>query len=197
MEEKNRKFFDENPKYELPYPHLDDRQFQKKITVKKEFQYRYDGEIDDVSRKSQIVCKKKNRELFPHQEFIKRYISNDTPYNGMLLYHGLGSGKTCSAIGVTEALRMYSKYIQGFKKIMVVASPNVQENFKLQLFNPSSLKKENGIWNISGCLGNSFIEELNISQINDLEKDVLIQKINKIISNHYIFLGYIELANII
>jgi hypothetical protein len=80
---------------------------------------------------------------------------------------------------------------------MIVASPNVQENFKLQLFNPSSLKKVNGIWNISGCLGNSFIEELNISQINDLEKEVLIQKINKIISNHYIFLGYVELANII
>ena len=197
MEEKNRKFFDENPTYALPYPHLDDRQFQKKISVKKEFQYRYDGEIDDVSRKSEIVCKKKSRELFPHQEFIKRYISNDTPYNGMLLYHGLGSGKTCSAIGVTEALRTYSKYIQGFKKIMIVASPNVQENFKLQLFNPSSLKKVNGIWNISGCLGNSFVEELNISQINDLEKEVLIQKINKIISNHYIFLGYVELANII
>jgi hypothetical protein len=197
MEEKNRKFFDENPTYVLPYPHLDDRQFQKKITLKKEFQYRYDGEIDNVSRKSEIVCKKKSRELFPHQEFIKRYISNDTPYNGMLLYHGLGSGKTCSAIGVTESLRVYSKYIQGFKKIMIVASPNVQENFKLQLFNPSSLKKENGMWNISGCLGNSFIEELNISQINDLEKEVLIQKINKIISNHYIFLGYVELANII
>jgi hypothetical protein len=197
MEEENRKFFDENPKYELPYPHLDNRQFQKKISFKKEFQYRYDGEIEDVSKQSEIVCKKKSRELFPHQEFIKRYISNDTPYNGMLLYHGLGSGKTCSAIGVTEALRVYSKYIQGFKKIMIVASPNVQENFKLQLFNPSSLKKVNGIWNISGCLGNSFIEELNISQINDLEKEVLIQKINKIISNHYIFLGYVELANII
>ena len=197
MEEQNRKFFDENPTYVLPYPHLDDKQFQKKISVKKEFQYRYDGEIDNVSKKSEIVCKKKSRELFPHQEFIKRYISNDTPYNGMLLYHGLGSGKTCSAIGVTESLRTYSKYIQGFKKIMIVASPNVQENFKLQLFNPSSLKKVNGIWNISGCLGNSFIEELNISQINELEKDVLIQKINKIISNHYIFLGYIELANII
>ena len=197
MEERNRRFFDETPDYVLPYPHLDDRQFQKKISVKKEFQYRYDGEIDDVSRKSELVCKKKSRELFPHQEFIKRYISNDTPYNGMLLYHGLGSGKTCSAIGITEALRVYSKYIQGFKKIMIVASPNVQENFKLQLFNPSSLKKENGIWNISGCLGNSFIEELNISEINEMEKDVLIQKINKIISNHYIFLGYIEFANII
>ena len=197
MEEKDRQFFNKNPDYTLPYPHLDDRQFQKKITVKSEFQYRYDGEIDDVSKKSEIVCKKRNRELFPHQEFIKRFISNDTPYNGVLLYHGLGSGKTCSAIGITESLRTYSKYIQGFKKIMVVASPNVQENFKLQLFNPSSLKKENGIWNISGCLGNSFIEELNISQINDLEKDILIQKINKIISNHYIFLGYIELANII
>ena len=72
MEEKDRRFFDENPDYILPYPHLDDSQFQKKITVKKEFQYRYDGEIDDVSRKSEIVCKKKSRELFTHQEIIKR-----------------------------------------------------------------------------------------------------------------------------
>ena len=198
MEEQNRKYFKENPDYSLPYPHLDDMALQKKITLKQEFRYKYDGEISNVEEKSKIVCKKtKKHELFPHQEFIKRYISYDTPYNGILLYHGLGSGKTCSAIGITETLRTYSKYIQNFKKIMIVASPNVQENFKLQLFNPNNLVKENNIWNITGCVGNSFIHELNIFQINELEKDVLIQKINKIISNHYIFTGYIEFANYI
>ena len=133
MEKEERHFFDENPTYYLPYPHLDDTRLQKKITLKKEFRYRYDGSIEKIDKQSKIVCKKtKKYELFPHQEFIKRYVSYDTPYNGVLLYHGLGSGKTCSAIGITESLRTYSKYIQNFKQIMIVASPNVQENFKLQ-----------------------------------------------------------------
>ena len=198
MEEKNRKFFQENPDYVVPYPHLDDLKLQTKISLKKEFMYKYDGELGDIETKSKIMCKKtKKHELFPHQEFIKRYVSYDTPYNGVLLYHGLGSGKTCSAIGITESLRTFSKYIPNFKKIMIIASPNVQENFKLQLFNPSNLEKVNNVWNISGCLGNSFIEELNIFQMNELTKDALIQKINKIINNHYIFTGYIEFANLI
>ena len=197
MEKEDRQFFKDHKGYYLPYPHLDEPNLQKKISIKKEFQYKYDGEIGDVASKSEIVCKKEKRELFPHQEFIKKYISSDTPYNGVLLYHGLGSGKTCSAIGITESLRTYSKYTQNFKKILIVASPNVQENFKLQLFNPSALKKVDGMWNLSGCVGNSLIHELNISQVNELSKEVLIQKINDLIKQYYKFIGYIELANYI
>jgi len=79
--------------------------------------------------------------LAPHQEFVKRFISYNSYYNGLLLYHGLGSGKTCSAIGITEETRKYIKYHPNFKPILIVASENVQENFKLQLFDENKLKK--------------------------------------------------------
>ena len=98
-EYKNKKYFEDNPTYALPYPHLDDPQLQKKLTLKKEFSYKYDGEIKDVSSHANIICKHgEHFELSAHQEFIKRFISYQSPYNGVLLYHGLGSGKTCSAL---------------------------------------------------------------------------------------------------
>jgi len=71
MEEKDRRFFNENPDYILPYPHLDDSQFQKRITVKKEFQYRYDGEIDDVSKKSEMFVKKEIVNYFLIKNLLK------------------------------------------------------------------------------------------------------------------------------
>jgi superfamily II DNA or RNA helicase len=195
-EELNKKYFLENPLDTIEYPHLDDTQLQKKISLKKEFLYKYDGELKDVTSYSNIICKKNEKfELAPHQEFIKRFISYNTPYNGVLLFHGLGSGKTCSAIGITEAYREYSKYISNFKKIIIIASPNVQENFKLQLFDSSKLKNINNNWQINGCLGNSLLDELNTYQINTLTKEEVIQKIQKLISNYYDFTGYIEFSN--
>ena len=194
---RNKRFFEQNPDYPMDYPHLDDPQLQQKISVKKEFRlYKYDGTIEDIETKANQMCKRnKVFELAPHQEFIKRFISYQTPYNGVLLFHGLGSGKTCSAIGITEAIRSHSKYVSDFKKILIIASPNVQENFRLQLFNPSKLEKINNSWNLTGCLGNSFIQELNAYQINNLTKEDLMNKIYKIINKYYEFLGYIEFAN--
>jgi len=42
--------------------------------------------------------------LFTHQRFIKDYIQFDSPYRGMLIYHGLGVGKSCSSIAAAEIL---------------------------------------------------------------------------------------------
>ncbi len=37
--------------------------------------------------------KSKEFELEPHQNFLKNYIHPDTPYNGIMVYHGTGVGK--------------------------------------------------------------------------------------------------------
>ena len=47
------------------------------------------------------------------------------------------------------------------KKIIVVASPVVQENYKIQLFDERKLKKKGDQWDIQSCTGNSFIKEIN------------------------------------
>ncbi len=178
------------------YPHLGDPTFQKKIALKREFQFKYNGQITPV-KESQACAKSGTFDLSPHQEFVRRFVSYQTPYNSLLLYHGLGSGKTCSAISITESLRQYSKYIPQFKKILMVASPNVQENFKLQLFDPSKLVKVNGLWNLQGCVGNSLLKELNLDESQAMNRDDLIARVRKIIKDNYSFIGYGSFANFI
>ena len=41
--------------------------------------------------------------LTPTQNFIKNYFTPDLPYKGMLLWHSVGTGKTCSAISAATA----------------------------------------------------------------------------------------------
>jgi hypothetical protein len=44
-------------------------------------------------------------DLNPHQKFCGQYMSSMTDFNGILLYHGLGSGKTLSDIVIAESLK--------------------------------------------------------------------------------------------
>ena len=39
-----------------------------------------------------------------YQNFVKYYLSLETPYRGLLVYHGLGTGKTATAITTAESL---------------------------------------------------------------------------------------------
>ena len=174
---------------QFTYPTIRDKEFQLKISKKKEFDYKYDS--------GEKSCDNTFFTLAPHQEFVKRFISYNSYYNGLLLYHGLGSGKTCSAIGITEETRKYIKYSPTFKPIIIVASTNVQSNFKLQLFDENKLKKINGQWVIHGCLGSALLDEIGLSQVNHLDKETIIKKIKKLIRKYYIFKGYIEFGNII
>lgn len=40
-----------------------------------------------------------------HQQFLRDYMGKNSPYRGVLLYHGLGSGKTLSSIFISENLK--------------------------------------------------------------------------------------------
>ena len=187
------------PEIKLKYPLVGDKKFQKRIFLKKEFRHEYsakDRDIVEMEQKGEL-CKKDKFVLSPHQEFIKNFLHPTTPYNGVILYHGMGSGKTCSAIGIAEQFRKYNQYDKTFKKIFIVASPNVQENFKLQLFDENKLSKDSGVWNIDGCLGSTFLAELKDYDIQSMSKEEIVSKINRIIKKSYLFLGYEKLANII
>ena len=170
--------------YDYLYPHIDDPEFNIKIATKKEFyDTRYDGKIiDDIEEHADKLCNA-DFELTPHQLFVRNFLSFQTPYNSLLLYHGLGSGKTCSAIGVGEEMRDYNKQMGTSKRIIIVASPNVQENFKLQLFDERKLELVDGLWNIKACTGNKFIKEINPMNMKGLSKENVSKQINRIIKN--------------
>lgn len=63
-------------------------------------------------------------EIYLYQQFIREYMRQDSPYRGILVYHGLGSGKTCSAIATAEAL-----FSNARKKIVVMTPFSLRKNF--------------------------------------------------------------------
>ena len=179
------------------YPTLNDPNFNTKIALRKEF---FDTKMDvdnakSVEEEAEILCNAQI-ELAPNQQFVRNFLSVETPYNSLLLYHGLGTGKTCSAISVAEEMRDYMKQMGITQPIIVIASPNVQENFRLQLFDERELREiEPGVWNIRACTGNKFIKEINPMNMKGLTRDNIIKQIRRLISSHYSFFGYNEFAN--
>ena len=177
------------------YPTLDDPEFNIKIAEKKEFaDTRYDGTITDVRQASERACQSEF-ELLPHQHFVKNFLSMQTPYSSLLLYHGLGTGKSLSSIGIAEEMRSYMKQIGMNRRILVLASPNVIQNFKLQLFDESKLRFENGMWNIRSGIGNSILNEINPTSLKDMNKARLIANVHAIIKTFYDFQGYVKFSN--
>jgi len=193
---KNRVYLEENSNDDaFLYPILDDQNFNIKIAQKKEFSdTKYDGSIFDIEKYAKVLSTAEY-ELLPQQAFVRNFLSFQTPYNSLLLFHGLGSGKTCSAIGVCEEMRDYLKQMGINKRILIVASPNVQDNFKLQLFDERKLKEVDGIWTMKGCLGNKLLKEINPTGMKGLKREKVIQQVKNLISASYSFQGYLQFSN--
>ena len=62
-------------------------------------------------------------DYFNHQKIIRDYINHDSPFRGLLLYHGLGVGKTCGSIAIAEGFR-------SSKPIVVLLNKSLRQNFR-------------------------------------------------------------------
>ena len=98
--------------------------------------------------------------LQPQQKFLRRVLSPDSPTRNLLMVHGTGVGKTCSAIQVAEEYIIRPEF-QG-KKVMVVASRAVQENFRTQIFDMSrvNLDKASDTLSSKQCTGRRYLDML-------------------------------------
>ena len=57
-----------------------------------------------------------------YQKFLKEFMQPVSPYRGILLYHSLGSGKTCTAIGMAEQFKEQ-------QNIVVLLPASLKDNF--------------------------------------------------------------------
>ena len=201
---------DESPEDESPpaertlenssflYPSLNDPFLNQKIAKRNEFSaFTYDADITQpLKETSDMICENPEFELQARQLFVKTFISQNTPYKGLLIYHGVGTGKTCSAIGIAEELRDYMKNAGITQRIMVIASSNVQNNFRLQLFDETKLEYVEGTWKNNSCVGNKLIREINPVGAN-ISREKIASQVKTIINTSYAFMGYLQLANFI
>ena len=69
--------------------------------------------------------------LLRHQAFMARLMSSYSPYNGILLMHDPGTGKTCTAIGVIEAIRSQRSAFTG--ALILMKGKKMIQNFMSEL----------------------------------------------------------------
>ena len=67
--------------------------------------------------------------LNPTQEFLIRYFTPESSLKGMLVWHSVGSGKTCTAIGLAS-----SYYEEQNWRIILVTRSSLKENFYKNIF---------------------------------------------------------------
>jgi len=98
---------------------------------KKEFLSWINETYGDIFETSKVTTKK---EMFKFQIFIREFLHNDSPYRGLLIYHGLGSGKTCSSIIVAENLKLQ-------RNILVLLPASLTPNFHQSLLSEECFTK--------------------------------------------------------
>jgi hypothetical protein len=156
-----------------------------------------------------VSCEKratKDFETLTHQKIVRDYINLYSPYRGLLIYHGLGSGKTCTSIAVAEGMK--SK-----KQIVIMTPASLKSNFfselkkcgddiyrknqywvKTAVVNKTDASKlskvtaldeeyimQNGVWlgkKTEGNTGGKKYEDLSPIEQNDVDKqlDMMIRK---------------------
>lgn len=90
------------------YPAYDDPLFQQKILDKKEFRdLKLGRDLEKIAAGEKLL----------HQTIVERYLSEHTPYDTGLIYHEMGTGKTCVAFALSEALKKSGV----FKRCYVIA----------------------------------------------------------------------------
>ena len=134
------------------YPDVADPQIAARLYQKREFYEARavaasvaDGTMDPCSS----AAAEKVFELTPVQRLVSRFMHPLTPYMGLLLFHGVGVGKTCSAVTIAEQFLETSP----LSKVIVLVPQALKENFKRTVIDPSKLvwDVEAGQWQTRQC----------------------------------------------
>lgn len=103
------------------YPKINDNDFNKKIN-KIYNKYKINGKNGTI----ESYCKPKEFKLQLPQVFVSEFINPKTNYDGILIYHKIGSGKTCASIQIAEKWKK-------FRKIIVVLPASLKGNYRNEL----------------------------------------------------------------
>jgi superfamily II DNA or RNA helicase len=75
------------------------------------FKKYYLEEIKRVAGSDPCAVTEERIALRKYQEFVGKFMDYTSPYKSIMLYHGLGSGKTCSSIAIAEGIKNDKKVL--------------------------------------------------------------------------------------
>lgn len=181
------------------YPDIQDPHFGERLYRKQEFREAQAAAI--TALEDTEPCNSSVDSVFeisPVQRLISRFLNPITPYKGLLLFHGVGVGKTCTAIRVSEEyLKTYP-----YSKVHIIVPKSISAGFKRTIFDSSKLiKSKDGKWSSQQCTGMIYPEMAlqsfakKAKSETDFSPEELTEEIEKKIRDRYARLGYLQFAN--
>lgn len=115
---------------------------------------------------------KNNFEPDISQKIIRDYINYDSPFRGVLVYHGLGTGKSCASILTTDT------FIKHKKNVIVLLPASLETNYRKELtkcsFSGALLRKK---WSLVKLdIKNDMILIENIKNLLGIKKNLIEKK---------------------
>jgi superfamily II DNA or RNA helicase len=158
------------------YPNIKDKEFYKK-TNKKFNKFK----IKKTNKSYDDWCFPKKYTLQLPQEFLANFVNPNTPYMDLLVYHRIGSGKTCTSIQICEKFKKQ-------KRIIVVVPASLRGNYRNELR--------------SHCTGNTYITEKErdlLSKLDPSDKKYMeiIDKTDERIDEYYEIYSYNKFVELI
>jgi hypothetical protein len=153
----------------MRYPDIKSKNFYKDINkIYKKYK------IPKKKKSFNEICMPKKYELQLPQQFLSQFLNPSTPYKGVLVYHRIGAGKTCTAVRVGEVFKKK-------RKIIVVLPASLKGNFRTELRSP--------------CAGSEYITNAERDILKKLHpsdqkyKDI-IEKTDERIDKYYTIYSY-------
>lgn len=146
------------------YLKKDHKNFHKSLCQKKEFN----------------IKKTKSSHLDQHQIWLSNFVNPKTPYKSMFVYHGLGTGKTCTAITIAENFKENASY--NHTNIFIVSNANIQQEFEKNFYNENNTFK---------CTGTVYEDELKKSGLEVNSENVM-----KLVNEFYKFTTYEKIQKV-
>ena len=159
----------------------DDPELQSKLYRKKEFYIYKTPERPNVdtyeklSKYRKEICNPPKIKMTPYQNLLPSFLNPNTPFQSLLVYSGVGIGKTCLAINIAQTF-----------------IPQVQKyNTKIYIVVPGTLLKQSWKNEIINCTGDYFLKtNRNIAYLNEEEKEKMKQNAINEIKQYYKIISY-------
>lgn len=186
--------YPDNP-VEGVYPDPMDPSFAERLFAKKEF-----ADLQSRASEEDDLCNASYLNEFDKsavRQFVARFMNPSTPYTSALLYHGVGVGKTCTAITVAE------KFLDVLpdKKVIILAPPAIADSFYRTIFNTNRLvklqKRDRDLlgrrWDSPQCTGLTYLSLSDMLSEKDTSK--ITKEVDRLIKRRYMIMGYGVFAN--
>lgn len=120
------------------YPNQNDEHLQSKLLIKKELYNYHSKHIPNLIKYADLKlyreqkCLNKNFSLSEQQIMLTNFFNVNSTQKGLLLFHGLGTGKTCTAISIAETFKQQCLHYNT-KIIILVPGPTLKKNWMNEL----------------------------------------------------------------